>query len=91
MKVVEQSHVASISRAAGVCIRAPGDTESFCMSTTIIAVFYGSITSICMAASGNLVQTGSYRSRGDAAVDPVVGNASASAIVAQLVPAAEIH
>ena len=44
-----------------------------------------------MAASGNLVQTGSYRSRGDAVVDPVAGDASASAIVAQLVPAAEIH
>src|SRR5712691_10779980 len=41
----------TISRAAGVSIAAPDATKSFCMSMTIIAVFVGSITSICMASS----------------------------------------
>src|SRR6202040_9378 len=36
------------ARAAGVSIAAPEATKSFCMSTTIIAVFVGSIASICM-------------------------------------------
>src|SRR6266478_5869076 len=36
------------ARAAGVSNAAPEATKSFCMSTTIIAVFFGSITSICI-------------------------------------------
>src|SRR5206468_7645290 len=42
----------TISRAAGVSIAAPDATKSFCMSTTIIAVLFGSITSMFMAFSG---------------------------------------
>src|SRR5207249_10658818 len=37
-------------RAAGVSIAAPDATKSFYMSTTIIAVFFGSITSMCIAS-----------------------------------------
>src|SRR5438876_8134385 len=36
------------ARAAGVSIAAPEATKSFCMSTTIMAVFFGSIPSICI-------------------------------------------
>jgi hypothetical protein len=36
------------ARAAGVSIAAPAATKSFCISTTIMAVFFASITSICM-------------------------------------------
>src|SRR6266571_9314991 len=38
------------ARAAGVSIAAPDATKSFCMSTTIIAVLWGSITSMCIAS-----------------------------------------
>src|SRR5437899_12271463 len=38
------------ARAAGVSIAAHDATKSFCMSTTIIAVFFGSITSMCIAS-----------------------------------------
>src|SRR5438132_12028606 len=41
----------TMSRAAGVSKAAPDATKSFCMSTTIIAVLFGLITSIFMASS----------------------------------------
>src|SRR5215467_8223473 len=38
----------TMARAAGVSIAAPAATKSFCISTTIMAVFCASITLICM-------------------------------------------
>jgi hypothetical protein len=35
----------TMARAAGVSIGAPAATKSFCISTTIIAVFAGSVAS----------------------------------------------
>jgi hypothetical protein len=41
----------TIARAAGVSIGSPVATKSFCISTTIIAVFAGSIALICIVRS----------------------------------------
>jgi hypothetical protein len=40
-----------MARAAGVSIGAPAATKSFCMSTTIMAAFAGSIVSTRIVAS----------------------------------------
>src|SRR5215813_619522 len=53
----------TMARAAGVSIAAPDATKSFCISTTIMAVFFTSITSTCMTCLPCVVKRSRYAAR----------------------------